>query len=315
MRKSRFYFYTQMIFLLGLIVTICVVFFACDIRIMQKNESISVPPESDAENSEYEVPEDMIGCMYYKEKDFVDSVNKAEKLEIQSFIQAGIVPHHLLAGDMIASFFKTLGDSEPEVLVLIGPNHKRVGEKKINTGRWNWNTPFGVLEADDKVFEDIFDSVDYGEDIGLLFNEHSISGLIPYIKYYMPDTKLIPIVIHGNLGLEDSKTFAKNIFDAVKGRKCIVVGSVDFSHYLSPEKADEMDEISIKAIKERDIEAISKMNNDYLDTPPTVITIIELTKMLEAEKLEVMGHSNSARISGEYSESTTSYFTMIFLIE
>lgn len=312
MRKRRFNFYYKILFLLGLIVTIFIVFFACDISLMEKNQSISVPPKPDSEISEYEVSEDMIGCMYYNEKDFVASVNKAEKIEIQNFIQAGIVPHHLLAGDMIASFFKTLANSEPEVLILIGPNHKRVGEKKINTGRWNWNTPFGVLEADDKVFEDIFDSVDYGEDIGLLFNEHSISGLVPYVKYYMPDTKLIPIVLHGNLSLEDSKTFARSIFEATKGKKCIVVGSVDFSHYLSPEKADEMDTISLKAIKERDIETISKMNNDYLDTPPTIITIIELTEMLEAEKLEIMGHSNSAIISGEYSESTTSYFTILF---
>jgi AmmeMemoRadiSam system protein B len=111
----------------------------------------------------------------------------------------GIVTHHLLADSLIAPFFSSISAAKPELVFVIGPNHKRVGQKKINTGRWDWQTSFGVLEADDEAIKSLIDSCDAGENFELLEAEHSISSLVPYIKYYLPDVKLVPILLHGTM--------------------------------------------------------------------------------------------------------------------
>jgi MEMO1 family protein len=255
----------------------------------------------------------LLACKFYTESDFIRSVQNAAPSGIDAGrIIGGIVPHHLLADSLIAPFFSALSAAKPEIVFIAGPNHKRIGRKKINTGSWDWQTPFGVLEADDDTVKRLADSCDAGEDFDLMEDEYSISGLIPYIKYYMRDAKVVPILLHGNLGIEDSKRLAGEIRNAAGNKRWIIIGSIDFSHYLPTTAADRMDEITLKAIKTRDFEALNHMGNDNLDSPPTVMTLLEIMKGEGANEMKLLGHSNSARITGIDSDSTTSYFTLLF---
>lgn len=254
-----------------------------------------------------------IQCKYFNRNDFIVSIQKAKEFRFSSNrIIGGIVTHHLLASEMMASFFKMLADREPEVVIIIGPNHKRIGESKIHTGKWDWETPFGLLEADKNITDSLVKELGADQDINLLQEEHSISALVPYVKYYSKNAKIIPVLLHGNLSSHDAEKLTDTLLENVKGKNYIIVGSIDFSHYLPPEKADKMDEITIKAVKNADYEAISRMGNDNLDTPPTLITLLKMMKKEKAAGPEVLEHSNSTRITGTYSSSTTSYFTMIF---
>lgn len=254
-----------------------------------------------------------ITCRYYDEKSFMTSVKKAEKTEVSDLkVLGGVTPHHLLADHMIAQFFKSISTKSPKVVVLIGPNHKRIGKEKIHTGEWNWQTPFGILEAEKNLVNQIIEKTGAGKDMNLLENEHSIAALVPYVKYYLPEAQLIPLVLHGNLGLENSKEFANTILECIGDKEYLVIGSVDFSHYLSPDEAEQMDQISIKAIKKRDFLAVSRMDNDYLDSPPTIMTLFEIMNRENALGLKVIDHSNSSVIAGEYAESNTSYYTLLF---
>lgn len=257
-----------------------------------------------------------LGCKYYIENDFkrsIGSVLPYDTEKLQS--KGGIVPHHLLADSLIAPFFKSLSVEKPDVVFIIGPNHKRIGQKQIHTGRWDWQTPFGVLQADDDVISGIIEECEGAEDFELLENDHSVAALIPYVKYYMPEAKVVPLLLHGNLGIKKSKLLAEQICKAAGNKKIVIVGSVDFSHYLPPDRADIMDEITLKAVKEKNFDAINQMGNDNLDCPPAIITVLEAMDIAGAKKMKVTGHSNSARIAGVHSDSTTSHFTIVFLKE
>ncbi|MFB3906257.1 MAG: AmmeMemoRadiSam system protein B [Acidobacteriota bacterium] len=64
-------------------------------------------------------------------------------------IRAGVVSHHLLAGSLIAQFFRTLAEQgAPRRIVLIGPNHSHRGIASIALSSWRWKTPFGLVEPD-----------------------------------------------------------------------------------------------------------------------------------------------------------------------
>jgi len=271
-----------------------------------------------AEQQVIQIQKENLKCINYIEKDFISSVNAATEKQVEQIgdgaIKGGIIPHHLLAGRIIASFFKTVASINPdaELVVVVAPNHKRFGNAKIHTGSWDWETPFGILNADDEVVSHLENECGAGTDFKLLEEEHSISSLVPYIKYFLPESKIVPVLLHGDLGLENSKPLGEKIESIVEGKNYLIVASVDFSHYLPVEKADKMDEITIEAIKNRDLTAISHMGNDNLDSPPSIITLLEAMNRAGADSMTVLDHSNSARITGTGAGNTTSYFSIMF---
>lgn len=254
-----------------------------------------------------------LSCRYYDEAGFKISIEggAGENLP-EGKIMGGIVPHHLLAGRMIGDFFKKVSQSDPEVVVVIGPNHKGEGAKSVQTAGWDWSTPFGVLQADGEIVGSLLENRMAAENSLLMEREHSISSLVPYIKYFMPHSKIVPILMTGTDRISEAERLGEFLARMARGRKILFIASVDFSHYLPVEKADEMDEITEKALLERDIDRIRAMDNDYMDSPVSIITLLTVMDRLSAGGQLILDHNNSARIKSADSNSTTSYFTAIY---
>ncbi len=266
----------------------------------------------------------LLRCIHYTEKAFLKSVNEAlERFEPSTAqkdsangsgtVLGGIVPHHLLAAGMIAGFFETLAQDPPETVIVIGPNHKLTGISELHTSSADWGTSFGISEADTELIDKIIKAADTAENNTLMEDEHSISSLVPYIKYYLPDTKIVPLLIHGSYSAERSKKLGKLLADIISEKPgIIVIASIDFSHYLDVAKADESDAATLDAIKSWNLEALRMMGNDNLDSVPSIMTLLTAMQAEKATEIEVTGHNNSSRITGGGYEYTTSYFTMFF---
>ncbi len=64
------------------------------------------------------IPQENLMCNYYNEKDFIASVSNASMAQSRGInLFGGVVPHHLLADKMIASFFTAVADSNPETKI------------------------------------------------------------------------------------------------------------------------------------------------------------------------------------------------------
>lgn len=258
----------------------------------------------------------VLRCLHYNKKDFMRSVNKAASGETNASaetIQGGIVPHHLLASDMIAAFFTDLSKASPETVIVLGPNHKLTGVHELHTSTADWGTPFGILESDKDLAELFIKEAGAAENNTLMENEHSVASLVPYIRYYMPDAKIVPLLIHGSFTADRPEKLGTLLADIINSKPgVVIVASIDFSHYLDAAKADEMDKITLDAIESWDFEGIRLMRNDNLDSVPSLLTLMTAMKAAGAENMEVTGHSNSSYIAGSGYEYTTSYFTMFF---
>lgn len=270
----------------------------------------------------------LLRCVHYSGKDFWNSVTAAANKETalsdnsgkaaetagpDAAIAGGILPHHLLAGNMIAEFFETLSENPPETLVVIGPNHKRTGIGGLHTSTLDWGTSFGVVETDQDLTQRLVTEYNALQNDSLMENEHSVSSLVPYVSYYLPGTKLAPILLHGNYPAEDSLKLGSFLAQTVKSDPGIaVIASIDFSHYLDTDSAGKMDEITLEAIRSRDLNSISRMGNDNLDSPASLITFLGAMDQIGAAGPEVTAHDNSYGITGGGADYTTSYFTMFF---
>ena len=255
-----------------------------------------------------------IKCNYYNENDFRISVSQAdEAVPPSGVIKSGIVPHHLLAGRMIAGFFKVLAADPPKLVVVLAPNHKRSGMTDLHTSALNWETPFGVLEADSSAAVSLAKTLKAAESRSIMEEEYSISGLVPYIKHYLPEAKILPVLLHGGYGKENSERLGSFLAENLKGKKAVILASVDFSHYLPVDRADRMDEVTLQALENMDAEKISHMGNDNLDSPPSIIALLTAMESMQAKDFKLLGHNNSSRITGSGADYTTSYFTAVFV--
>jgi MEMO1 family protein len=281
-----------------------------ELPMSQPSEAPTTEP-ADLRLSTTEFPN--IKCTIYDEKSFRRSVSHGTTTILDNqVIKGGITPHHLLADDFIASFFKTVSVKNPELVFIIAPNHKNIGNNKISTCYSNWETPFGLLYADFEIVKSLVLEEKAGINSALMETDHSIAALIPYVKYFMPNAKLVPIMLQGDTSMEICTTLGNTIAKLSSNKNSLILASVDFSHYLPLEEADKMDEITLNAINTRNLKQIRSMGNDNMDSPPSIITLLSAMNAIGADKLKVLGHSNSDRIANSDTGYTTSYFTMVF---
>ena len=119
-----------------------------------------------------------------------DSGNKQD-------IVSGVVPHHLLAKEIIADFFQCISSEEKiETLILLSPDH-------FHSGTLNDDNTFITLDWKSGSEKEEFDNIKIDSLLGkklagenkitlnssAIIYDHGITNLIPYIKKYFPESK------------------------------------------------------------------------------------------------------------------------------
>lgn len=235
--------------------------------------------------------------------------------EIKDLSEAGgriigaVVPHHLVAYELIGEVFGLLQKQEPSLVFIFGPNHFHRGER-ILTSTWSWQTPFGLVEADEEAIEKLFERTAIKEGNEVFSQEHSIGSLMAFVKYYLPKAKIVPIILHHDVSLEEVQALAKTI--AAINEDSIYLASVDFSHYLTAEEAELKDRETKDMMQKKNLAGLFTLGDDYLDSPASLGMLFALMGEKGFDDFEVLKNTNSGYILGSGSIETTSYFTLIF---
>ncbi|MCX6154865.1 MAG: AmmeMemoRadiSam system protein B [Candidatus Kapabacteria bacterium] len=164
-------------------------------------------------------------------------------------IQALIVPHagYIYSGTVAARAYKELYGRNYDAVIIVGPSHfaSFSGSSVFNGDAYI--TPLGNAMVDTALANDI--SSNKGIQLSLIGHnwrdssaEHSVEVQIPFIQTYLPNVKIIPIV----MGTQDSKAISdltKAIVTSVKNSKknILLVASSDLSHYKSRTGARQID--------------------------------------------------------------------------
>jgi len=197
------------------------------------------------------------------------------------FAVGGVVPHHLLAGGLIDSFFEKLSFQNPKRIILLGPDHGDfTPEVKSLTPR-GWN------------------------------KEHSITNITPFIKKYLPDATISPIVLSNKMGLSEIEDLAEVLSKKID-KDTVLIASVDFSHYLKEQEAEENDKKTLEIIKNFDYQSLLALNSDYLDGPAPIAVLLKTIQKTSHNNFEVSNHTNSSQLMGNSFNEITSYFVIKF---
>jgi AmmeMemoRadiSam system protein B len=240
------------------------------------------------------------------------------KIFVEKQVVGGVVPHHLLAAASLAEFFSALSNSKnpPATIIIIGPNHAETGKGRVITGKYAWGTPFGNLETDVELVDTLVKNGVAVLDEESLENEHAVYSLTTFSKYFLPKTKIVPLALSANLTLNDAKALGKKIAQ-LAGERTIVVGSIDFSHYLSTERSNQKDQETLEAIGKKDFRLLESYGNDHLDSPDALIAVLSFVEERTGGKnaLEMIRHTNSGLMQGKESAPGTSHFELGFFPE
>lgn len=229
----------------------------------------------------------------------------------QGRLAGGLVPHHDLAATLLSRFFLLVEQDPPATVIVVGPNHENRGQPVI-TGRRGWQTDFGVVEADLALVEALEKAGLAVVDETALATEHSVGTLMPYLKYHAPQAKVVPVILHRGVPLQDLRRLADALAGTL-GDDRILIASVDFSHYLTRAQAEAKDVETLKAIESSDLATLMRMGPDHLDSPGSLAVLLLAMQKLGARGPNLTGHTNSGVILRSDTIETTSYFTFTFL--
>lgn len=255
----------------------------------------------------------LLNCNFYIERDFRVYTASPEAYDVSGELLCGTVPHHLTGGQLISSFFHTAAQNRGDIdtIIIVATKHYKDGGAFV-TSKCGWQTPFGVMENDTDVTERLIDAGAAEHDMSME-EDHAVSALIPFAKYYFPETKVSAVLVGAEADKKIPEKLSAALTELYGEKDILTVFSVDFSHYLQPSDTAAHDEETRRAVLAGDLSAVSAMTDSNMDSPYCIGTFMRLTEALGGDIAE-LDHSNSLEMSGlpysaaAFPEGLTSYF-------
>lgn len=214
---------------------------------------------------------------------------------------AGLIYSGAVAGEVYSAI------EAPSTFVLIGPNHRGLGEPIALYAGGEWTVPNGTLPVDQELGRRILEEAPLvAADESAHRMEHSIEVQLPFIAEVAKQAKILPIsVMHASLGA--CREVGEGIAAAIRqcGYPVTMVASTDMSHYVSAETARKLDGQAIERILALDPEGlyatVHTLQISMCGVFPTTI-MLYAAKALGATHARLVRYATSGEVSGDYDQ-------------
>lgn len=169
-------------------------------------------------------PQYLNGSLFFDHASFYNGIKSNQTKTIHNVVNAGglIIPHHLVASEILTEAFLHLDPTSIENIVVLGPNHYESGTAPVINTKQSWSTPFGVLATSQKSAELLQPGLIEDDDV-VMQNDHAITGLVPYFKYYLPNVTITPLLISNRIDNAQIKIIAQGIRQALSGKTLVIL--------------------------------------------------------------------------------------------
>jgi AmmeMemoRadiSam system protein B len=214
-----------------------------------------------------------------------------------------VLPHHNLVADTRQKFLTQIKSQRPitKSIVIIGPDHFSPYQSKMVYGNQPWNLSSGTLKFADYLETHLNSLLDL--DNLLVKNDHSIHNLTTDIKRLWPNASIFPILIGQDVELENLEPLISKL-QSVCGFDCLLLASVDFSHYLPAALAHVHDQKSLRVLNNLELDQIGDLE---VDSPQSLYLLTKIALHKQAQKFELFSHTNSGFIFHNPDHETTTH--------
>ena len=169
-----------------------------------------------------------------------------------------------------------------------------------------WILPTGAVDLDQDFARRLVKECDMLQlDSEAHRNEHSIEAILPFIAAQAPSAQYTAIALGGDINYEKIDKLSDQLaafFSKLKTPPLFIVSS-DMNHYADVDTTVIQDEKAMKKIDKLDPEGLfsvcRKENVSMCGVVPAAVVMATLKKMNLLHEAILVGHTNSAVISGD----------------
>jgi AmmeMemoRadiSam system protein B len=205
-----------------------------------------------------------------------------------------IVPHHDLVAAQRMEFFTEVSknlssDKSPETIILVSPNHYFSGQGDIQTTDQVWKLTGSEILPNTEVIADLINSGMVTKQPVTFVDEHGIYSVLADIKQNFPQAKIVPLVLKQNR-MESLTRLASLLNESC--RKCLMISSVDFSHYQPAELAELHDDKTIRDLTTLNTKSL--LTDVEVDSGASLTLLTLWSKLHNSESFQLYNHTNSS---------------------
>ena len=219
---------------------------------------------------------------------------------------AAMMPHagYIYSGEVAAATAASL--IVKNRIVILGPNHTGYGVPFAILTEGIWQMPFGDVEIDSELAASILKYSNTMEEDAIAHTyEHSLEVELPFLSYFNPDIKIVPIVVSAG-DLRVYKEIGREIAATIKKmniqKDTLIIASSDMTHYEPQNLAEKKDKEAIEAILELNedklMDKVERLNISMCGCAPAII-MIAAAKALGAKKGELVQYQTSGDVTGD----------------
>lgn len=249
-------------------------------------------------------------------RDIDGFLNLVPDTESAGVVVAIIAPHagYVYSGQVAAYAYKRIYGNNYDAVIVVGPSHRVAfsGVSIFSSG--GYETPLGIVPVDEELAKQIKKNSKFVSDIPAAhLQEHSIEIQLPFLQHVLGNFSFVPLVM-GDQGADTCQDLARAIYDSAQGRKILIVGSSDLSHFHSYNEASRLDSVALRHLKDNDaaglLASLGKGNTEACGGGPMAVAML-VASMMGANSAQVLKYANSGDVTGDKS-SVVGYAAAVY---
>jgi len=288
---------------------------------MKQGQTLDVRPSPIAgmwyPGDESHLRAELAGCFgAYPQQDLAESDAEDDGLI------ALVVPHagYIYSGTTAAAAFQALRGKSYQKVILVSPSHRAYAAPLITSGHDAYETPLGLVPVDHQSLNRL-NTLLQEDNLSLktvrFDQEHALEIELPFLQYTLKgDFQILPVMMLDQRE-KTARALARALFELIQSfdssEKVLLLASTDLSHFHHQRVASELDGAFIKVLQSGDVSQLYRASDsgktEACGLGPTA-TVLALSKMLGANKVNIMDYRDSSYASGDKS-SVVGYVSAI----
>lgn len=237
-------------------------------------------------------------------RDIENYFNSVPYLELEGEVVGVIAPHagYVYSGQVAANAYNLVRGKKYDAVIIVGPSHRVAfhGVSIFSTG--GYETPLGIVPVAEELANKIKILSKTVVDIPEAhLQEHSVEIQLPFLQVALGNFSFIPLVM-GDQGANTCQELARAIYEAADGKKILIVGSSDLSHFYNYNMAKKLDAVVLRHLKDGDavglLESLENGTAEACGGGPMVVAML-VARMMNANKPHLLKYANSGDVTGD----------------
>ncbi len=230
-------------------------------------------------------------------------------------VVALIAPHagHVYSGPVAGYAFATVRGQSFDTVAILSPSHFHADGPLVTSAHAAYQTPLGTVTVEQPALTALRAGLQTQFNVpGELLlpgirrdQEHAVEIELPFLQRVLSGAfTLIPIMVRDQ-GQRMMRGLAQALANILKGRRALIVGSSDLSHFYADAEADRFDAEMLKQIGAFDPEGVLQAEaagRGYACGHGPIAAALWAARDLGANHARVLRHATSGGVTGDHAE-------------